>query len=175
MAVNAGSRLVPLGMLVIYAALVSCEDYRADKAYTHGDYKKAIEELRDLAERGEARAQYDLGLLYDKGQGVPQSDKEAFHWYHRAAEQGDARAQYNLGLMHVNGQGVQRDYVEAYYWIDLAAEQGNKPALDARDFLLGTMTSEQIARAKRLVHEREERKKSRTCTFCELFHRGAPP
>jgi TPR repeat protein len=174
-AVNIQSKLVLLGMLAFCATLVSCEDYRADKAYTHGDYKKAVEELKDLAEHGEARAQYDLALLYDKGQGVPQNDKEAFYWYRKAAEQEDDRAQHNLGLMYANGQGVEQNYMEAYYWINLAAAQGNKHALDARDYLSDKMTAEQIVAAKKLAHEREERKKAQTCTFCELFHRGSPP
>jgi TPR repeat protein len=160
---------------VLCAVTTSCEDYRADKAYIHRDYSRAVEELRDLAERGEARAQYDLGLLYDKGQGVPQNDKEAFHWYHRAAEQDDARAQYNLGLMYANGQGVQQNYLEAYYWINRSAAQGNKHALEARNYLSEKMPVEQLAEAKKLGYEREERKKAQSCTFCELFHRGGPP
>lgn len=172
---NRQSLFILLGMPVLCAAVISCEDYRADKAYTHGDYKKAFQELKDMAEHGEARAQYDLGVLYDKGQGVPQSDKEAFHWYHMAAEQEDARAQYNLGLMYANGQGVQQDYLEAYYWINRAAAQGDKSALEARDYLSGKMTAEQIATAKKMGYEREARKKAESCRFCEMFHRGAPP
>jgi len=172
---NRRSLFILLGVPVLCAVTISCEDYRADKAYIHRDYRKTVEELRDLAERGEARAQYDLGLLYDKGQGIPQSDKQAFHWYQMAAEQDDDRAQYNLGLMYANGQGAQQDNVGAYYWISLAAAQGNKHALDARDYLSGKMTAAEIARAKKLVREREERKKTKDCTFCELFHRGAPP
>lgn len=164
-----------LGIPILCAATISCEDYRADKAYTHRDYQKAVEELRDLAERGEARAQYDLGFLYDKGQGVPQSDKQAFHWYHRAAEQNDDRAQYNLGLMYASGQGVQQNYLEAYYWINRSATQGNNHALDARDYLSEKMTAGQLAEARKLGYEREERRKAESCTFCELFHRGAPP
>jgi TPR repeat protein len=172
---NKRSLFILLVVPVLCAVTTSCEDYRADKAYIHRDYSRAVEELRDLAERGEARAQYDLGLLYDKGQGVPQNDKEAFHWYHRAAEQDDARAQYNLGLMYANGQGVQQNYLEAYYWINRSAAQGNKHALEARNYLSEKMTVEQLAEAKKLGYEREERKKAQSCTFCELFHRGAPP
>ena len=45
-------------------------------------------------------AQYNLGVMYDNGDGVPQDYKEAVKWYRLAAEQGDASAQYNLGLMY---------------------------------------------------------------------------
>src|SRR5262245_32765828 len=73
------------------------EDRRADKAYQHGEYSKTVKELRYLAEHGDVRAQYDLGVLYDTGQGVPQDHHEAMSCDHRAAEQGEAREQNHLG------------------------------------------------------------------------------
>ena len=102
----ANRRLLTFSFLVLLCTFAACEDRRADKAYLRGDYDKAVVDVQFLAHSGEARAQYDLGLMYDKGQGVPQSDTEALQWYERAAEQGEPRAQYNLGLMHLNGQGV---------------------------------------------------------------------
>ena len=51
--------------------------------------------------------------MYDKGQGVPQDDKEAVKWYRLAAEQGDAYAQSNLGVTYEKGQGVPQDHKEA--------------------------------------------------------------
>ena len=42
------------------------------------------------AEAGSAQAQYNLGLMYDNGEGVPEDDGEAVKWYRKAAEQGDA-------------------------------------------------------------------------------------
>jgi TPR repeat protein len=156
-------------------AAAACEDMRADKAYSRGDYAESIRQLKDLAEHGEARAQYDLGLLYDKGQGVPQSDKEALRWYHLAAQQGDDRAQYNLGLMYANGQGVPRNDMEAYYWVNLAAEQGNKHALDARDYLADRMTPEQVEESKKVVKSRARlHDKSRDCGVCHLFSTSNP-
>jgi hypothetical protein len=115
-----------------------------------------VKRLRYLAEEGEPRAQFDLGYLYDKGQGVPQSDREALRWYVKAAEQGEPRAQYNLGLMHATGQGVPKDYVEAYFWLSLAARHGDKQAVEAREYLAEQMTPEQMAEAKKRAeaHER---------------------
>ena len=49
-----------------------------------------------LAEQGVANAQYNLGVMYDNGDGVPQDSKTAEKWYTLAAEQGDAKSQYNL-------------------------------------------------------------------------------
>ena len=73
-------------------------------------------------------AQYNLGLMYDNGEGVPQDYAEAVKWYRLAAEQGHAKAQYNLGLMYDNGEGVPQDYAEAVKWYRLAAEQGDAAA-----------------------------------------------
>ncbi len=47
-----------------------------------------------------ASAQYNLGVSYAKGQGVPKDDQQAVFWYRKAAEQEDAGAQHNLGLMY---------------------------------------------------------------------------
>ena len=69
--------------------------------------------LRPLADQGDAGAQYNLGVMYDKAHGVPQNYAEALKWYRLAADQGDATAQYNLGFMYDEGQGVPQNYAEA--------------------------------------------------------------
>lgn len=164
--------MTPRRLLIVFTLLLllcasACEDRRADKTYLRGDYEKARTKIEFLAHSGEARAQYDLGLMYDKGEGVPQSDAEAMRWYERAAEQGEARAQYNLGLMHLNGQRVQPDLVKAFYWISLSANRGNAQARDARDYVSEKMSMEQIAEGKRLVQEYEEQAVQRkACVFC---------
>ncbi len=93
-------------------------------AYQRGDYATVVRELRPLAEQGDAEAQYNLGVMYTNGQGVPQDDAEALQWYRKAAEQGNAGAQYNLGVTYNNGQGVAQDYAEAAKWYRKAGEQG---------------------------------------------------
>jgi Sel1 repeat len=55
-------------------------------AYARGDYITALRILRPLADQGDAQAQYNLGVLYDNGLGVPQDDAEAMKWYRKAAE-----------------------------------------------------------------------------------------
>ena len=74
-------------------------------AIEKGDYKTAFTIFEDLASKGDAKAQFYLGLMYYNGQGVRQDYKKAFEWYEKAANQGIAEAQYNLGLMYYNGQG----------------------------------------------------------------------
>jgi hypothetical protein len=80
------------------------------------------------AEEGDAIAQYNLALMYDNGEGVPEDDAEAVKWYQLAAEQGAASAQYNLALMYATGEGVPEDDAEAVKWYQLAAEQGDAQA-----------------------------------------------
>ena len=78
-----------------------------------------------LAEGGDTTAQWNLGVMYGNGEGVPQDDEEAVKWYTKAAEQGDVDAQYNLGDMYGKGEGVPQDYKEAVKWYTKAAEQGD--------------------------------------------------
>ena len=84
-----------------------------------------VDTIKRAAEQGHAEAQYNLGVMYQQGSGVPQNYVEAARWYRRAAEQGDAEAQYNLGSMYFDGLGVPVDGVEAVRWLRMAAEQGD--------------------------------------------------
>jgi TPR repeat protein len=93
-------------------------------AYRNGDYAKAVELWRPLAEKGDVAAQYRLGSMYGEGKGVAQDDKEAFKWFQRAAEKGNAPAQYNVGASYAAGIGVAKDDAEAAKWFRRAADQG---------------------------------------------------
>ena len=78
-----------------------------------------------------AAAQYNLGLRYASGEGVPQDDDEAMRWFCLAAEQGYAAAQYNLGVTYATGEGVPQDRVAVYMWLSLAAMRFSPSALGA--------------------------------------------
>jgi TPR repeat protein len=93
-------------------------------AYDSKDYATALREFRPLAEQGLANAQYNLGLMYDKGRGVAQDIAAAAQWFSKAATQGHGAAQSLLGFMYRTGQGVAQDYAEAVKWYRKAAEQG---------------------------------------------------
>ncbi|HEY1382253.1 MAG TPA: hypothetical protein VGF43_01490 [Dongiaceae bacterium] len=99
------------------------------------NYPEALGWYRKAAEQGHARAQNNLGILYDNGQGVSQDYAEAARWYRKAAELGYVEAQYNLGNMYYEGQGVERDYIEAKKWFQKGAEQQHARSL----YALGTM------------------------------------
>lgn len=80
------------------------------------------------AEQGYADAQFNLGLLYINGEGVPQDIPHAVELFQKAAEQGHVDAQNNLGAMYFTGEGVTRDEKKAIEWFEKAASQGNEDA-----------------------------------------------
>ena len=112
---------------------------------------------------GHAGAQFNLGIMYSKGRGVPQDYAEAVKWSRKAADQGHAGAQFNLGVMYHNGWGVPQDYVEAHMWYNLAASrfpagEARDRFAKARDDLAARMTPAQIAEAQRLAREWKPKK-----------------
>jgi TPR repeat protein len=76
-----------------------------------------FEKTFKAAEQGDAEAQYNVGLMYHTGEGIPQNYTEAVKWYRKAAEQGHAKAQNNLGVMYLRGTGVPANAANAYMWI----------------------------------------------------------
>jgi hypothetical protein len=55
--------------------------------------------FRKAADKGFAKAQYNLGNMFDQGRGLAQSDVEAARWYRKAADQGHVQALHKLGKM----------------------------------------------------------------------------
>ena len=106
----------------------------------------------DLADKGIAEAQINLGMMFESGQGVPQDFNEAIRWYRLAAGQKLIKAQeklnlllkkaaepqinLSLGMMFESGQGVPQDFNEAIRWYRLAADQGLIKAQKKLNFLL---------------------------------------
>ena len=108
------------------AVLADYQDGR--DAFDRGDYSTALKEFEILAKQNDSRGQYALAVMYDIGEGVLQSSKEAVKYYRLAAAQDFANAQNNLGVAYDRGEGVGTDYKEAMKWYLLAAERGNKDA-----------------------------------------------
>ena len=80
---------------------------------------------QQAAEKGDAEAQNSLGLMYQKGEGAPQDDREAVKWFRKSAAQGHYLAQHNLGEMYAQGRGVQKNNRTAMEWFKKAAAQGH--------------------------------------------------
>lgn len=106
-----------------------------EEHYTEARKIEAFNWFRSAAEQGNARAQWDLAVMYYDGEGVPQNYTEAVKWFRMSADQGFAKAQCNLGEMYYIGESVAQDYTEAFKLFRLSADQGNLRG----QFFLGMM------------------------------------
>jgi hypothetical protein len=108
-----------------------------------------LEQLRQLAGRGDATAENALGLLYAQGdekQAVKPDDAEAAAWFTKAAEHGNVSAQYKLGLLYWGGHhGLPKDTNKAYFWTVLARAGGQSDSKDLAKVLANGMTRSQAA------------------------------
>jgi hypothetical protein len=103
--------------------------------------------FRKAAEQGYGAAQHNLGVRYERGQGVPQDYAAAVSWFRKAAEQGYANAQHNLGLLYHHGRGVPQDHAAAAAWYRKAADQGDAAAQVKLGLMYGQGVSQDDAAA----------------------------
>ena len=122
-------------------------------AYQAGDYVTALQEWTPFAEAGYADAQYNLGLMYKNGNGVPQDYAEAARWYRLAANQGHALAQSKLGMMYTIGQGVLQDSLMAHMWYNISSANGNDFGGTGRDGIAEGMTQQAIEQAQAMARD----------------------
>ncbi len=122
-------------------------------AYAKGDMAAALEKLKPHAEKGNAEAQFRLGLMYREGKGVAQDGKLAADWFGKAAEQGHVEAQENLGFSYAKGLGVERDWVQADKWFSIAAASGKESAIKNQKVVEVHMQPDNIAEANKLAQE----------------------
>ncbi len=132
----------------------------AGSAHVRGDYASEFKLLAPLAAAGNPDAQYNLGVLYNKGLGVPKNYTAALQWYRKAVSQGNALARLSLGVMYATGQGVRQDYLQARVWFILAVEgipesdaTHHATAVDYRDRVAAHLSAAQIAEAKKRSRE----------------------
>lgn len=105
------------------------EDREEIRAYLlQEDYVSARKAMLPLAEAGDPNSQWGLGLIYQRGLGVEQSDSEAFKWFKKSAEGGFVDAQFSLATAYFTGEGAEVDVDEAHRWLMAAAEQGHVEA-----------------------------------------------
>lgn len=101
---------------------------KAEQLVKQGQAAKALPLYLQLAAQGNADAQFHVGLIHAKGQGIPKDDKQAVDWFRKAAEQGHREAQTKLGYMYATGKGVAQSYISAIDWCYKAAKQGDVTA-----------------------------------------------
>ena len=128
------------GIGIILFVLALCSPVQADyiQRLFMGEHEAALKEMRPLAMKGNAKAQYDYALMFETGLVVIQDQAEAAKWYKKSAAQGYPYAQNNLGVMYEEGRGVERDYAKAADLFRQAARQG----LTKSQYSLGRMYAE---------------------------------
>ena len=99
-----------------------------DAAFDAGRYPDALRLWSAAARTGDAQAAFNLGLLYDLGDGVTASAETALHWYRRAADAGLGSAAFNVGVMYDSGRGASVDRRAAALWYARAAALGQSRA-----------------------------------------------
>lgn len=115
-------------------------------AYKRGEYGTALNVFR---RDGTPEADFALGVMYCKGEGVRRNPATAATYFRRAADDGHAAARYNLGLLYLKGNGVHRNLGEAARWFRLSADQGYAKA----QYNLGVMYArgEGVTRDRRMA------------------------
>lgn len=117
-------------VLLLGAVPVMAQEYPAgQRAYERGDLTRAVAIWRPLAKAGLAKAQYALGVVYERGDGdMAAAPISAAKWYRRAAAQGHTDAQTNLARMLAAGRGVPQDVRGAVQLWRRAARRGHPVA-----------------------------------------------
>lgn len=111
---------VTFGLLL---ALGAAQVLAADRLYDH-----RFEQWTSRAQKGDARAQYDLANAYLRGNGVTIDVKKAVAWLEKSAAQGYVRAQYRLGYLYLTGKGVTQDFAKAFRLLRDGARKDYSPA-----------------------------------------------
>ncbi|BCZ19726.1 hypothetical protein NHP190012_13680 [Helicobacter sp. NHP19-012] len=121
------SRMVLLALLCLSGVYAN---EKADRylrvgleAHKHKNYLRALRNFQEAAKLGDAKASYNLGLMYKKGEGVSKKNYlRALQYFHKAGDLGDARGYYNLAVMYKYGTGVARDARMARYYFQKACD-----------------------------------------------------
>jgi TPR repeat protein len=98
---------------------------QAEAAFERGDAAAAMRLWRPLAEKGNAKAQYWVGYIYEHGIDVPRDYAEAAKWYWAAAAQNNTSAETELAEMYLEGRGVPRSEAKAVRLYCRAADRGD--------------------------------------------------
>ncbi len=120
--------LAVLSLLIpIYDAVAA--DFAAGwRAYNQGDYQSARSHWEPLAKDGDPRAQYNLGVMYERGHGVSANPERAFELWTKAASQDMLWAQHNLGLALISGTAQDPDYQAGLAWLTKSSDAGFAPS-----------------------------------------------
>ncbi len=122
-------------------------------ALDNNDDDAAFSLMSQAAQEGFAKAQFELGLMYENGQGTGKDIARAGEWYLKAAGQGLAEAQFNYGYM-LAAMEDEDQKAEGLEWMKKAAGQGDEAAIE----YLNAMESE--ADKKKRIEEAQKQRKA---------------
>lgn len=118
-------------------------------AYRRGEYENALKGFVSLAHKGDAWAQYNLGIMCSKGQGTPMNLDWAVDWLRKSANQNNKDAQYTMGCMNMN---VPYNYALAVDWLKLAEKNGHHDALRMKKVAQKFLEAQQKQKAQSLLN-----------------------
>jgi len=125
---NTCRRILLLCLSLLLSTLCQAQDFQtAVEAASQGDYDTAYQTWSALAEGGDPASQFNLAMMYVRGEGVERDLSMAARWFRKAAEQDQVSAQARLGALYAHGQGVQQDFGEAAKWLYRAAQANDGP------------------------------------------------
>jgi TPR repeat protein len=103
-------------------------NYKGYAEFKMGHYANAATIWQALAERGNAEANFNLGILDEDGLGTQADMPAAIAHYEKSAQAGSSKAQYRLALLYTAGVKVPKDAVKAEKWLKAAAANGDSEA-----------------------------------------------
>jgi TPR repeat protein len=96
--------------------------------YAKSEYTKALKWFQLASKKSNAEAQFRLGYMFDRGEGVRINYQTAMDWYIKAYNNGDIAATNNIGYLYEQGSGVERNDTTALKWYIIAARKGSRTA-----------------------------------------------
>ena len=122
---NTTIRCIAVIFVCAIPAIAPADVTDGERAYQYMDYEHAYPAFARAAKKGDARAQFYLGEMFEGGIWVTQDQVAAIRWYRKAASQGYARAEGRLASIYSRGAGVKRSPETAFFWYLKAARNGS--------------------------------------------------
>lgn len=179
-----------LSLVTVYSAAVLAQQppvqgdgapLRLAKADTAKDQElpTAVVWYLQMAKKGDADAQYNLGSVYETGFGVKRDLDEAVRWYKKAAANDHQLAQLKLGILYVLGEGTRQSLIKGTSWIQSAADNGNKFAAElynkvlAPDIILEMSAEEVVKKVKPFIDLGEKKSIAKLNTILKKAEKKA--
>lgn len=125
---NTYRRMLLLCLTLLATTICHAQDFQAGvEAARQGDYDTAYQIWSTLAEGGDPASQFNLAMMYVRGESLERDLSMAAQWFRKAAEQDQVSAQARLGALYAHGQGVQQDFGKAAKWLFKAARANHGP------------------------------------------------